>query len=73
MWYWHMRLRSSSVKVFLGWDAIGGTGGLTAFSGGIAADAGGIATGGEALKPPGLVSMLGQVGCDGTINIGSAG
>lgn len=73
MWYWHMRRRSSSVSVFLGCDAIGGATGLVVLSDWIGADAGGIATGGDVLYPFGFVSMLGHVGCDGTISIGSVG
>lgn len=68
-----MSLRSSSVKVFLGWDGADCAAGLVVFNDGIAVDGGGIATGGDALKPPGFVNILGQVGCDGTINIGSVG
>lgn len=36
------------------------------------ADIGGIATGGDELKAPGFVNMLGHVECEGTMSIGSA-
>lgn len=46
---------------------------VAALSEGTWADAGGIATGGDVLKPPGFVNMLGHVGCEGTMSIGSVG
>lgn len=69
----HMRRRSSSVSVFLGCDAIGGAGCLGWSSVWMPADAAHIATGADELKPLGFVNMLGHVGWDGTISMGSVG